>query len=548
MSHSELLDIIEHGLPGTSRPKQIVIVGAGMAGLVAGELLKRAGHQVTLLEAQQRVGGRIYTARSGLAPGLRAEMGAIAFPQSHQLTMAYLERLHLPRAPLPVSNPSTYIHLQGKRMRRRDFDVGQFALGLHPQEARQAPEDLLKATFKPFFDLVQEQGEAGWEEILAHYDQFSLEGYLRQVGWSAGAIALVGILHNLESWMQSSLVSVLRQEYTSMFSGMVYLPDGSDALPNAFLLFLGEDIKFGATVVAIENTAQEVTVVYDTLAGRFRETADYAIVTLPFSLLRQIEVMPPFSPRKRRAMQQLQYDSACTLALQCRTRFWETEECIRGGSSITDRAIRNLYYPQSEQEAADIAAQQDDLAEGSTFSAPESAMLRTGRGVLLATQPGVSNTGANLPPEFVLRQAISTLQPLHPQLGQEVEVGLCHDWGNDPYAAGVGSLPSAGTLSRFNDIVAPEGRVYFAGEHCSKWYHRSVQGAIESAIVAATGVHQTKFSDGRSISQSYLEQIRHQIFQVADGYNPQTNPQFGSDMEVVMVQSACPKSILSNIC
>jgi monoamine oxidase len=64
-----MISTIQHGLNKTQTPKKILIVGAGMAGLVAASLLKKAGHNVTILEAAKRVGGRVYTKRSPFING-----------------------------------------------------------------------------------------------------------------------------------------------------------------------------------------------------------------------------------------------------------------------------------------------------------------------------------------------------------------------------------------------------------------------------------------------------------------------------------------------
>jgi len=82
------LSIIENGLqPKATKPQKVIVVGAGMAGLVAASELLRAGHDPIILEAQQRVGGRVQTLREPFTSGLYAEAGAMRVPQSHALTM-----------------------------------------------------------------------------------------------------------------------------------------------------------------------------------------------------------------------------------------------------------------------------------------------------------------------------------------------------------------------------------------------------------------------------------------------------------------------------
>src|SRR3972149_6142162 len=97
-SLQDYLDVVKSGIKTRfqgQKPKKILIVGAGMAGLVAGYELKRAGHPPVILEAQQRVGGRIYTLRDPFTEGLYAEVGAMRIPRAHSLTMAYIEKFGL---------------------------------------------------------------------------------------------------------------------------------------------------------------------------------------------------------------------------------------------------------------------------------------------------------------------------------------------------------------------------------------------------------------------------------------------------------------------
>src|SRR5574341_997151 len=114
----DTLALIHSGLPPrATRPKKVIVVGAGMAGLVAAYELMRAGHDPFLLEAQQRVGGRVYTLREPFTDGLYAEAGAMRIPKVHELTMAYVEKFKLKTSSFTMGNPKAYYFLHGHKYR-----------------------------------------------------------------------------------------------------------------------------------------------------------------------------------------------------------------------------------------------------------------------------------------------------------------------------------------------------------------------------------------------------------------------------------------------
>lgn len=80
--------------------KKIVIIGAGMAGLVAGYELSNLGHDVTVLEARMRPGGRVHTLREPFSDGLFAEAGAARIPDNHDLTLKYVKLFDVPLEPM----------------------------------------------------------------------------------------------------------------------------------------------------------------------------------------------------------------------------------------------------------------------------------------------------------------------------------------------------------------------------------------------------------------------------------------------------------------
>src|SRR6478672_10448333 len=81
-------------------PNRVVILGAGLAGMVAGYELSQLGHNVTILEARMRAGGRVHTLREPFSDGLFAEAGAARIPDDHDLTLKYLKLLGVPLEPM----------------------------------------------------------------------------------------------------------------------------------------------------------------------------------------------------------------------------------------------------------------------------------------------------------------------------------------------------------------------------------------------------------------------------------------------------------------
>ena len=106
----EYLALVNNGFPANgNKPKRVVIVGAGMAGLVAAYELLKAGHDPIILEGRQRVGGRVYTVRDPFSDGLHGEAGAMRLPLGHKLTLAYVDRFKLETYPFTMGNPKAYI-------------------------------------------------------------------------------------------------------------------------------------------------------------------------------------------------------------------------------------------------------------------------------------------------------------------------------------------------------------------------------------------------------------------------------------------------------
>lgn len=464
----DYLSIARRGLHTKApRPKKVIIVGAGIAGLVAAYELLRAGHDPLILEAQRRVGGRVYTMREPFAPGLYAEAGAMRIPKAHSLTMAYVDRFDLRVSPFTMSNPKAFYHLRGRRYRieEADLDPDCLEFDLREHEAGKTVAQLWASALAPIVTKLEARGDAAWPEIVAECDHYSVREFLEAHHWSEGAIELFGLLWNQEALMNSSFLELLREEVGNFYTDMVQIDGGMDRLPQALAAGLGDRIRFGAEMTAIDQTPEAVTVHYQVVGGRSQATGDYAIITVPFSVMRHIEVLKPFSRAKQRAIRQLHYDASAKIFFQVRRRFWEEDDGIFGGGTVTDLAIRNVYYPEHGRE--------------------------TGRGVLVAsyTWSEDAQRWGSLPPEDRITQALEDVAKIHPQVTDAFGLGASKMWHDDEFAGGAFALFDPGQQTLLHEhIIAPEGRIHFAGEHASLT-HAWIQGAIESGLRAAYEVH-----------------------------------------------------------
>jgi monoamine oxidase len=468
----DYVDVVKQGIDKKfkrGRPgKKVVVVGAGLAGLSAAYELLQAGHDPVILEAQHRVGGRIYTMRQPFTQGLYGEAGAMRIPRAHTLTMAYIEKFGLPTTDFPMGTSQTYVHVGGVRRRMAEVQADPELLGFETAEIEKGKLSghFWEETIRPLVQIVEKEGDAGWERIYAEYDQYSVREFLEMKGWSEGMIEMFGLLNNQEAMMNSSFLELFREDGGNYYTNMCQIAGGGDNLPHAFLPALASRIRFGARMIAIDQTPDEVIIHYQTPAGRAQAKGDYAIITAPFPVLRHVEVLKPFSRPKQRAIRQLHYDASAKIFFQTRRRFWETDDGIFGGGTVTDLPIRNLYYTDYGKE--------------------------TGRGILLAsyTWSEDAQRWGSLSPQERIVQALENVAVIHPQIVEEFEVGASHMWHDDEFAGGAFALFDPGQQTLLHDeIIKPEGRIHFAGEHASL-YHAWIQGAFESGLRTAIDIHQ----------------------------------------------------------
>lgn len=410
-----------------------LIIGAGAAGLAAGRRLHDAGQQVLLLEARNRIGGRIWTVDD--FADFPVEQGAELIHGENAVTHQLLHTAGLHTLPAP----------------RKAFLQWGGPTGLKPIAALPAP---LRGTMEALFAAYS----ALPEQVTADSD-LSLADYLRSRGFDAVAIGMADVLFaqtccaSIETLSSADLVREMQVDHAGRAEFRIQ--EGYGALLAHYSA--GLPIQYDTPVHTIRWDAKGVaiTTLHDTI------TARHCVVTVPVSLLQAgaLHFDPPLSPVKQQAIAAFRMTSATKLLYRFQEPLWDD----------------NLVYCAHEG----IAARWWTPGHGRPGAALLCCYITADRAAQVDALPAAEALQLGL-------REMSTL------LGRPDLPAACLDarrvaWAHDPYArGGYAHLPPGQAAAR-PLLAQSEGDVlFFAGEATAHDTNpQTVHGAIESGWRAA---------------------------------------------------------------
>src|SRR5215831_18349385 len=474
--YSSLPQVRAAGLMASRRNgpgRRIVVIGAGLAGLSAAYELSQAGHNVTILEARARPGGRVQTVRDFFSDGLYVDTGATRIPDNHDFTMRYVKLFRLDLEPFVPEGLANINYMNGKRMKVEQGKEVDWPLDLTPEERKLGQQGLRKKYLGAITDELGDVTAQGWPpRSLAKYDGTTMPELLRSLGASPAVVQLLGggALRDDKQDVESALYSLRFGALNKKRSTYFKIKGGNDLLPRGFADRLSDKIVYGAELRRIEQDSNGVRVSFVQAGATHSVASDYAVCAIPFSVLKDVEIAPAFSPEKQRSIREMPYRSCTKVFLQSKKRFWAEDHL--SGFAQTDLPIGQVW--------------------NLTYRRPGK------RGVLVAYSSGTPSRHLTALKESErVRVAAENVDKVFPGFHDNFEGAMSKCWDEDEYARCAYACFKPGQMiDMYPPSSKPEGRVFFAGEHTSAvcaW----MQGALESGVRVAREI-----SNGTQIEQA----------------------------------------------
>ncbi|MCB0964444.1 MAG: FAD-dependent oxidoreductase [Acidimicrobiales bacterium] len=432
--------------------RTVVVVGGGLAGLTCALDLLDAGWSVTVVEAGDRVGGRVRTLREPFADGLHAEAGGESIDVDHTDLLALVERFGLAtedRPPNKIVDGAT--QYRGRRWRTADFVAsGDGAVAADYERFYAALDELGEGIDPEHPDQAEGAAELDartMADLLDELDLVAEARFLAETDIRSGFNAELEDLSQLFVAQQWAVGTDVSDEGVEAMR----IRGGNDRLPAAMadrVVELGGEVVLGRPVTAIGHDGDGVRVEVD--GGAW--SGAWAVVACPFTAARRIGFEPELPADLAAAVDGLDLGPAAKVIVEYEERFWEG--LGQSGFTVTDEPFGVGWSP--------------------TDSYPSE------RGLLAAFLTGSAAVDAAArEDEARIDEVAAQLDVVYPE-GAELRTGNAATvaWANEPFAGGGYAVYRPGQVTDFwAAIRAGAGRLRFAGEHTE-----ALAGYMESAV------------------------------------------------------------------
>jgi monoamine oxidase len=441
----------------------VVVVGAGLAGLNAAYLLESQGLKVQVVEASDRIGGRLRTGRLG---DYRAELGGSEVGTLYGRIRDACTRYGVGLTTKGPKATPYILNIGGQMIKAEDWPNS-------PQNNTVGSERKIAPYLiqnKLFFDWIPFSQTSDWIDPANLKFDVSAAEFMRSKGVSEAAIRLSDVDANGPSLGAVSALSIFRDLVRAKVEGYVdpsqpqygvndtqqraYIVGGSDTLPKAMAKALKNPVRLNSPVGAIDQTANEVET---RLVDGTRLRSRFVVMAAPFTAVRRIAFTPELTGPQHEAVHGAIYSATTQLHFTVKQPFWEMDGLPP--SIWTDARFERAFV--------------DPGGPG-----PHGTLIVwiNGDG---ATRLDAMSIEAQR--DYVLAE----INAMRPSTKGMLDYVFGYSWDTNPYVGGNKHCFAAGQIKRFAiEMGKPAGRVHFAGEHLRRLEH-GMEAAMETGEVAA---------------------------------------------------------------
>ncbi|HEX7858115.1 MAG TPA: flavin monoamine oxidase family protein [Sphingobium sp.] len=480
-------------LSGARKGASVLVLGGGLAGMLAAYELTKAGYKVQVLEYQDRPGGRNYSVRGGdkivevggatqtvgYAPGNYLNPGPWRIPHHHRTLLHYCKAFGVELEPFIQMNHNAFVHrtdaFGGKPQRYKelavDFKGHVSELLTKSLNAGALDTTVSKEDKEKLLVALREWGVL--DKNMAYASNLPVSnqrGFDTAPGGGVGGAPTPSKVNNLPDILSSHVWTQMGFYMNYVMQTTMFQPKGGmDMIGKGFFKQLPKGmVRLNTKVTKIAQDDKGVTASWtDTKTGASGEAkADYCVCTIPASILAQTDIQ--ISDAKKAAIKSLPYSGQVKIGLEMKRRFWEEDYSIYGGHSFTNQAISLISYPNYN-------------------------FFKDGPSVLLGAF--ASGAGgyqlAGMTPEQRIEAALAQGSVFHPaEYRKEYMNGASVAWSRMPWILGCCATWTEQTRAEhYQNLVAMDDRIVLAGEHAS-YYGCWMEGALLSSIDAITRLHQ----------------------------------------------------------